>query len=177
MKNKLSFSRIARGVKALRASLALYIFSGTSPKCLRLMCLKLAGADVGRNVVIGKNCEVRNPEGLKIRAKVSMGNRILLDARKGLEIQESAVIATEAIIWTLHHDYNDVNFKAVGAPVAIGHHSWVCSRAIILPGVNIGEYAVVASGAVVIKDVPPYAIVGGIPAKVIGHREEKSYDY
>ena len=96
---------------------------------------------------------------------------------KSDEIQESAVIATGAFIWTLHHDYNDVNFKSVGAPVTIGHHSWICSRAIILPGVNIGEYAVVASGAVVTKDVPPYAIVGGVPAKIIGHREEKTYDY
>ena len=91
------------------------------------MCLKFAGADIGRDVIIRKNCEVRNPEGLKIQAKVSIGNRVLLDARRGLEIQESAVIATEAIIWTLHHDYNDVNFKAVGAPVTIGHHSWICS--------------------------------------------------
>ncbi|MBC2722396.1 MAG: hypothetical protein HGJ97_06900 [Desulfosporosinus sp.] len=65
--------------------------------------------------------------------------------------------------------YYDVNFKSVGAPVTIDHHSWICSRAIMLPGINIGAYAVVASGAVVTKDVPPYAVVGGVPAKVIGH--------
>ena len=177
MKNRLSFSRISRLIKAKLVSLVLYIFSGTSFKRLRLLCLKLAGANIGRDVTIRKNCEVRNPEGLKIQAKVSIGNRVLLDARRGLEIQESAVIATGAFIWTLHHDYNDVNFKSAGAPVTIGHHSWICSRAIILPGRNIGEYAVVASGAVVTKDVPPYAIVGGVPAKIIGHREEKTYDY
>ena len=177
MKHRLSFSRIASAIKARLASLALYIFAGTSLKRLRLICLKFAGADIGRDVIIRKNCEIRNPEGLKIQAKVSIGNRVLLDARRGLEIQESAVIATEAFIWTLQHDYNDVNFKSVGAPVTIGHHSWICSRAIILPGVNIGEYAVVASGAVVTKDVPAYAIVGGVPAKIIGHREEKTYDY
>lgn len=174
---RLSFSRIASAIKNRLVSLALYIFSGTSFKRLRLLCLKLAGADIGRNVIIRKNCEVRNPKGLKIQAKVSIGNRILLDARMGLEIHESAVIATEAIIWTLHHDYNDVNFKSVGAPVTIGHHSWICSRSIILPGIKIGEYAVVASGAVVTKDVPPYAIVGGVPAKIIGQREKKAYNY
>ena len=177
MKSRLSFSRMAGVIKTRLTSLALYIFSGTSLKRLRLMCLKLAGADIGRNVIIRKNCEVRNPKGLEIQARVSIGNRVLLDARRGLKIQESAVIATEAIIWTLHHDYNDVNFKSVGAPVTIGHHSWICSRAIILPGVNISEYAVVASGAVVTKDVPAYAIVGGVPAKIIGHREEKTYHY
>ena len=177
MKSRLSISRIANAIKVRLVGPALYIFSGTSFKRLRLICLKLAGADIGRDVIIRKNCEIRNPAGLKIRAKVSIGNRVLLDARRGLEIQESAVIATEAFIWTLHHDYNDVNFKSAGAPVIIGHHSWVCSRAIILPGVNVGEYAVVASGAVVTKDVPPYAVVGGVPAKIIGHREEKTYDY
>lgn len=177
MKTKLSFSKITSAIKVRFTSLALYIFAGTSFKRLRMLCLKLAGADIGRDVIIRKNCEVRNPKGLKIQAKASIGNRVLLDAREGLEIQESAVIATGAYIWTLHHDYNDVNFKSVGAPVTIGHHSWICSRAIILPGVNIGEYAVVASGGVVTKDVPAYAIVGGVPAKIIGHREEKTYDY
>lgn len=46
-----------------------------------------------------------------------------------------------------------------------------------MPGVTIGKNAVVASGAVVTKDVPPYAIVGGVPAKIIGHREKKEYSY
>ena len=59
----------------------------------------------------------------------------------------------------------------------IGKYAWVCSRSIILPGITVGEYAVVASGAIVTKDVPPYAIVAGIPAKVVGYREKKKYEY
>jgi acetyltransferase-like isoleucine patch superfamily enzyme len=84
MKSGLSFSRIASAIKDIWVNLALYIFSGTSFKRLRLRCLKLAGADIGRNVIIRKNCEVRNPAGLKIQAKVSIGNRVLLDARRRL---------------------------------------------------------------------------------------------
>lgn len=61
--------------------------------------------------------------------------------------------------------------------MTIGAYSWICSRAIVLPGVNIGEGAVVASGAVVTKSVPPYAIVAGIPAKIIGYREKKDWEY
>ncbi len=171
------FNRIGNAIKVRLTNLALYILYETSFRKLRLKCLGFAGAEIGRNIVIRKNCEIRNPKGLKIQANVSIGNRILLDARRGLEIQESAVIATGVFIWTLHHDYNDVNFKSIGAPVTIGHHSWVCSRAIILPGVTIGEFAVVASGAVVTKDVPPYAVVGGVPAKIIGKREKKDYNY
>ena len=59
----------------------------------------------------------------------------------------------------------------------IGAYSWICSRAIILPGVTIGEGAVVASGAVVTKDVEPYTVVAGMPAKVISYRERKNYEY
>ncbi len=72
---------------------------------------------------------------------------------------------------------NDINFCGKGAPVEIGEYAWICSRSIILPGIKIGKGAVVASGSIVTKDVPPYAIVGGIPAKIIGQREIKQYDY
>ena len=54
------------------------------------------------------------------------------------------------------------------APVVIGDRVWVGTRAIILKGVTIGDGAVVAAGAVVNKDVPPHAVVAGIPAKVVG---------
>lgn len=74
-------------------------------------------------------------------------------------------------------DYKDVNFCGKGAPVDIGSHSWICSRSIILPGVSIGEGAIVASGAIVTKDVEPYMIVGGILAKPIGYRAKKDYLY
>lgn len=108
---------------------------------------------------------------------VSIGPKALLDARCGLTIRRNAVIAYEAIIWTLNHDYNDEHFCGKGAPVEIGPYAWVCSRSVILPGVKIGEGTVIASGAIVTKDVEPWTIVGGIPAKVIGKREQKKYDY
>ena len=103
--------------------------------------------------------------------------KCLLDARKGLIIRKNAVIAYEAVIWSLNHDYNDKYFCGKGALTEIGEYAWICSRSIILPGVKVGEGAVVASGAVVTKDVPPYTIVGGVPAKVIGKRERKGYQY
>lgn len=81
------------------------------------------------------------------------------------------------MIWTMHHDYNDINFKAVGSPVIIEDFAWVCSRAIILPGITIGKGAVVASGAVVVKDVEAWTVVGGVPAKKIGDRDKKQYNY
>ena len=120
---------------------------------------------------------IRNPRGIVLGNGVSIGPKVLLDGRKGLTIEEGAVIGYGAIIWTLNHDYNDTHFCGKGAPVTIGRRAWICSNSIILPGITIGEGAVVASGAVVTHDVEPYTIVGGVPAKVIGKRAEKEYDY
>ena len=60
--------------------------------------------------------------------------------------------------------------------IVIEDNAWICTRAIVLQGVTIGEGAVVGAGSVVTKDVPPYSIVGGVPAKIIGKRpREISY--
>lgn len=144
---------------------------------IRRSWLKLLGMHINGTVMIYEDYHIRNPKGITIDDGVSIGPKVLLDGRMGLHIGKSAVIAYEAIIWTLNHDYNDVNFCVKGAPVEIGDYSWICSRSIILPGIKIGKGAVVASGAIVTKDVPDYAIVAGIPAKVVGHREIKEYQY
>lgn len=144
---------------------------------LRNLGMRLIGVRMSKNVKLFAGFSVRNPKGLVIEDGVSIGPHVLLDARKGITIRRSAVIAYESIIWSLNHDYNDINFKGAGAPVEIGEYAWICSRSIVLPGVKIGKGAVVASGAVVTKDVEPYEIVGGVPAKVIGYRDKKGYNY
>lgn len=144
---------------------------------LRNLGLRLAGIKMSRNVRFYPGTHVRRATGITIEDGVSIGPKVLLDGREGLYIRKNAVIAYEAILWTLNHDYNDVSFKTKGAPVTIEEYAWICSRAIVLPGVKVGKGAVVASGAVVTRDVPPFAIVAGIPARIIGQREEKDYSY
>jgi acetyltransferase-like isoleucine patch superfamily enzyme len=152
------------------------IISRLPSRRIRLSLLRLFGAQIGKIALFG-GFEIRNPKGLKIENGCALGPRVRLDAREGLTIKSNTTIAAEVMIWTLHHDYNDDNFITIGTPVIIEEHAWICSRAIILPGVKIGKCAVVASGAVVTKDVPPYAIVGGVPAKIIGERTKKEYKY
>lgn len=161
----------------LKWRLSTCIIPNFPSQTIRNWALRKMGAKMTKNVKFYEGISVRNPKGLTIEDGVSIGPKVLLDARCGLTIRKSAVIAYEAIIWTLNHDYNDVNFCGKGAPVEIGKYAWVCSRSIILPGIIIGEGAVVASGAVVTKDVEPYTIVGGVPARVIGLREKKEYCY
>ena len=144
---------------------------------LRNILIRKFGVKASKNVNFYPGFTVRNPKGLIIEDGVTVGPKCLLDARKGLTIHKNAVIAYEAIIWSLNHDYNDLHFCGKGAPTEIGEYAWICSRSMILPGVKIGKGAIVASNAVVTKDVPDYAIVGGVPAKVIGYREEKDFQY
>lgn len=141
------------------------------------MWLIMCGLNANGKFQIFEGFHIRNPKGITIEHGVSIGPKVLLDGRKGLRIGKSAVIAYEAIIWTLNHDYNDEKFREKGGSVEIGEYAWICSRSIILPGVKIGKGAVVASGAIVTKDVPEWAIVGGVPAKILGYREQKNYSY
>lgn len=132
----------------------------------------LLGAVIGRGAHIYGLVEVRNPWRLNLGRNSVVGEHCLLDCRRGLNIDENVNISSGVWIWTLHHDMNDPEFKAVGEPVNIQSYSWICSRATILPGVTIGEGAVVAAGAVVTSDVEPYTIVGGVPARRIGERSK-----
>lgn len=152
------------------------VISKLPSRRIRLWFLRKYGAKIEKVSIFG-GFEIRSPEKLTIKKGSSIGPRVRLDARNSLTIAENVTIAAEVMIWTLHHDYNSLTFKGIGDPVTIEKYSWICSRSIILPGVTIGEGAVVASGSVVTKDVEPYTIVGGIPAKVIGQREKKDYNY
>lgn len=151
--------------------------SGFPSRSLRLKGLKFLGMKIGDNVRIYEGFHIRAPEKISLGNRVSVGPRVLLDGRRGLTVGNSVVFGYGAIVWTLNHDYNDINFCLKGAPVKIEDFAWICNNSIILPGVTIGEGAVVAANAVVTKNVPPYTVVGGVPAREICKRERKEYNY
>lgn len=174
----MSFIKHIHGlIYGIKWNLSTSIIPSIPSQTIRNWGLRKMGVKMSRNVKFYSGFSVRNPSKLTIEDGVSIGPKVLLDARCGLTIRKNVVIAYDAIIWTLNHDYNDENFCGKGAPVEIGAYAWICSRSIILPGIKIGEGAVVASGAIVTKDVKPYTIVGGIPAKEIGQRVKKTYKY
>ena len=86
----------------------------------------------------------------------------------GIIIEDGSFIGHNVVLATINHDLDPANNrKNHYAPITIESHVWIGSNATILPGVTIGEWAAVAAGAVVIKDVPPYTVVGGVPARVL----------
>lgn len=102
-----------------------------------------------------------------------INKHVVLDGRGSLTISNDVDIAQDSSFWTEDHDNNSPEHKSRTAPVAIADHVWIASRATILPGVTIKRGSVVATGVVVTKDVEELSIVGGVPAKVIGKRENK----
>lgn len=173
-------NRIKRYLITWLASLPwilMYIIRHIPSRHLRIFLLRMGGGKIADEVSMFANVDIRCPKKLTIERGCSIGPGVLLDARCGILIHQNANISYEAIIWTMHHDMNAPDFKTIGSSVEIGMYAWICSRSIILPGVKIGEGAVVASGAVVTKDVEPYAIVAGVPAKKIGERERNIFNY
>lgn len=86
----------------------------------------------------------------------------------GIIIEDGSFIGHNVVLATINHDLDPTNNrKNHYAPITIESHVWIGSNATILPGVTIGEWAVAAAGAVVIKDVLPYTVVGGVPARVL----------
>lgn len=110
------------------------------------------------------------PWKLSIGKNSIIGNDAMLDARNGITIGNNVSLSMGVWIWTMEHDPQDPYFGAKGGSVVIGDYAWISCRVVILPGVTIGKGAVVAAGAVVTKDVAPFTIVGGVPARTLGKR-------
>lgn len=131
------------------------------------------GVQMGDKSIIYFGAEIRAHANLYIGKRSIIGDRAILDARNIIIIGNNVNLSSNVSIWTEQHDHRDPLFHCNSSPdfrVRIDDRAWIGPNSIILHGVHIGEGAVVATGAVVTKDVLPYCIVAGIPAKKIGER-------
>ena len=144
------------------------------PNPLRNWYLRLFGIRIGG----GKSCIHRGCKFFHV-GKMSVGQSTVinfgcyLDNRRGIYIGNNVGIAHNTKIYTLGHDLNDPKLSTKGASVHIGDEVFIFSNALVMPGVTIGEGAIVLAGSVVTKDVEPWTIVGGNPARKI---RDRGYD-
>jgi acetyltransferase-like isoleucine patch superfamily enzyme len=143
----------------------------------RRFVYRVAGVKIGKGSTIHMGVRFYDPRNIVIGEDTIVGEFAVLDGRSKLTIGNHVDIASEVMIYNSQHDVNDPHFAPVDAPVTIEDYVFIGPRAIILPGVTIGKGAVVAAGAVVTKDVEPFKMVGGVPAKEIGERADKDLHY
>lgn len=139
---------------------------------LRRFFYKGLGVQMGKGNVFYFGTEIRKPLNIKIGDCNIFGDNTILDGRRGIVIGNNVNISSNVSIWTLQHDYRDPDFKCKpeGGKVTIHDRVWLGCNVILLPGVTIGEGAVCCAGCVVTKDVEPYSVVAGIPAKKVNER-------
>jgi len=104
---------------------------------------------------------------VKFGKGVFINHSAILSASGGIEFEDGSMAAPGLRIATINHDMNQRHTIYTYGKVTVKKNAWIGMNVTICPGVTIGEYAVVAAGAVVTRDVPDYAVVGGVPAKVI----------
>ena len=141
---------------------------------------------IGDNVTIGRNVDLfvhpDDPETkeaiIEIGDNVHIGTNNIIGARKKIVFEENALLGPHVMIGDHSHEYEDieipVKFQTVTepGPVRIGRDSWIGANVFILPNVTIGRHAVIGANSVVTRDIPPYSVAVGVPARII-----KQYDF
>lgn len=141
---------------------------------LRRVLLGMIADDVGNRIIVKKNAYIGTGKGLRVGDHSQLGEncRIGPDVIIGSDV----LMNPDVVIMTTSHAFEnpEIPIRLQGAsaiqPIHIGDDVWIGTRAVILPGVTVGRGAIIGAGSIVTKDIPPYAIAGGSPAKVIRQR-------
>lgn len=147
-----------------------------SPLYLKIKVWKIRGAKIGKNIKIQNNVQLNGCKNINIGDNCFLGEGVKLIAYDApISIGHHCLIASDVILITRSHNYDDIhkNISEQGyknKPIIIGSNVWIGFRCIILPGVIIGDGAIIAANSVVTKNIPPNKIYGGMPAQLIKER-------
>lgn len=152
------------------------------PQFIRNRLFRFLFQEYGRNTMIDYKCFFRYPWRIKIGNNVAInrGCKLYPSMRSDdgyIILEDNVILGPNVTIFSAGHDYSLLNLPDNSSPVLIGRFAWVGGNTTILPGVTIGEGAIIGAGSVVTKNIPPYKVAVGNPAKVIKSRIliDKSY--
>jgi acetyltransferase-like isoleucine patch superfamily enzyme len=151
-------------------------FPGLPGFGLRYCLVRRLASSCGSVVAVYPSVHIVNPGGLSLGHHVSVHQMTYLECAGGLAIGSHVSIAHGVSLVTVDHDYRNLAVPMHDSPVrmrpiVIQDDVWIGSGARVLGGVTVGSGAVVAAGAVVTRDVEPFSIVGGVPARPLGNRK------
>ena len=140
----------------------------------RAMLLRLFGAKLEPNCHFYPKCRVWAPWNLVCEDAVGVGDDAEIYNPERLTIGSHAVISQGAYLCGATHLYNEPSFRLVSYPMTIGAYAWVCARATVSPGVHVGDGAVLALGAIATKDLEPFGVYAGVPARKVKERDRSA---
>ena len=136
----------------------------------RALLLRLFGAQLGPVCKIYPRARIWAPWNLRCGRRVAIADDAVIYNPEQVTLESNAIVSEQAYLCGASHDYNSPAFPMIARPIHIGRYAWICARATVQMGVTVGEGAVLALGSVATRDLDPWSIYGGIPARLMGRR-------
>src|SRR5262245_35272701 len=159
-------ARFAWGV----AYVLLFRISPRPAQAWRALLLRAFGAKLGRACHIYPRARIWAPWNLVCEDVVTIADDTNVYNPAPIVLRARCTISQESYLCGATHDYDDPSFPLVAAPIEIGAHAWICARATVQPGVRVGEGAVLGLGAIATRDLDPWSVYAGVPARRIKGR-------
>jgi putative colanic acid biosynthesis acetyltransferase WcaF len=166
-------SRLARAAWGI---VCLLLFRPSPRPChaWRAFLLRCFGARLGSHCHIYPRARIWAPWNLRCGDAACIADDAEVYNHAPVTLDSHAIVSQQACLCSATHDMHDAAFPIVARPIRIGRRAWVCARATVMPGVSLGEGAVLALGSVATKDLAPWTIYGGLPARQIGMRRHRA---
>jgi putative colanic acid biosynthesis acetyltransferase WcaF len=149
----------------------------TSPRPLhswRAFLLRVFGAELGANCHFYPRSKVWAPWNLICADQVTAGDGAEIYNPAPVTFGSHAILSQEAYVCGATHDYDDPGFPLIAFAMSFGPYAWICARASVAPGVNVGEGAVLGLGSVATRNLEPWTVYAGVPAVKVKERQRTS---
>lgn len=132
--------------------------------------LRCFGAKLGNNCHIYGRARIWAPWNLTCDDQATIGDEAIVYNPEHVTLGSHTIVSQQAYLCGATHDYEDPAFPFIAFPISIGSYAWICARAAVQPGVSVGEGAVLALGSVATRDLEPWTVYAGVPARRIKPR-------
>ena len=164
-------NRIARWVWGV-VYVLLFRISPRPMHAWRAFLLRCFGARLGPSCHIYPGARIWAPWNLVCGDAAAVADEAVIYNPARVVLGSHSIVSQQAYLCGATHDYDDPRFPLVAAPIDVGAYAWICARATVQPGVRVGEGAVLGLGAVATRDLEPWSVNAGIPARKIKDRKK-----
>jgi len=167
---------LSNRIRRLTWNICWALFYRTSPRPFhswRSALLRLFGAKLGPHCHFYPRSKIWAPWNLVCADHVAAGDGVEIYNPVTITLDSHVILSQESYLCGATHDYNDPAFPLIAYPMHLGAYAWVCARASVAPGVNLGEGAVLGLGSVATRDLEPWGVYVGVPAVKIKERAQQ----